>query len=172
LTSELTGLRCADVHWGASPHVRCLGQGRKERATPPLTRHAAQILREWLRESHGAGELPLFPSLRQGPLSRDAVAFLLDKYARITSERCPSLRNKTISPHVLRRTTAMRLLEAGADTATIALWLGYEGAETTLIYLHAHPELNERELARLAPSGTPIGRYRPPDKLLAFPEAL
>ncbi len=169
--SELTGLRCADVHLGTGPHVRCLGKGRKERVTP-LTRQAVQVLREWLREYDGAGGDPLFPTRRNGPLSRDAIEFLLHKYATSAGQHCPSLQTKTISPHVLRHTAAMRLLEAGVDTTTIALWLGHESSETTLIYLHAHLELKERALARTAPSGTKHGRYRPPDKLLAFLEAL
>lgn len=169
--SELTGLRCTDVHLGTGAHVRCMGKGRKERVTP-LTRQAVQVLREWLREYDGAGDAPLFPTRRGGPLSRDAVEFLLHKHATDARQRCPSLRTKSISPHVLRHTAAMRLLEAGVDTTTIALWLGHESAETTLIYLHAHLELKERALARTAPAGTKHGRYRPPDKLLAFLEAL
>lgn len=169
--SELTSLRCADVHLGTGAHVRCMGKGRKERVTP-LTRQAVQVLREWLREYNGGGDEPLFPTRRRGRLSRDAIEFLLHKHATMAGQHCPSLQTKTISPHVLRHTAAMRLLEAGVDTTTIALWLGHESAETTLMYLHAHLELKERALARTAPSGTRPGRYRPPDKLLAFLEAL
>lgn len=100
------------------------------------------------------------------------MEFLIHKYVQVAGELCPSLQRKIVSPHVLRHTAAMRLLEAGVDTATIALWLGHESAETTLIYLHAHLELKERALARTAPPGTTYGRYHPPDKLLAFLEAL
>lgn len=169
--SELIGLRCADINLGTGPHVRCVGKGRKERVTP-LTRQVVQVLREWLREHHGASESPLFPTRRGTQLSRDAVEFLLHKYVASAGLRCASLRTKAISPHVLRHTAAMRLLEANVDTTTIALWLGHESAETTMIYLHAHLELKERALARTAPSGTRPGRYRPSDKLLAFLEAL
>lgn len=169
--SELTGLNCVDVHLGTGAHVRCVGKGRKERVTP-LTRQAVQVLREWLREHGGGGDEPLFPTRRRGRLSRDAVEFLLRKHVTSASQRCPSLLAKAVSPHVLRHTAAMRLLEAGVDTTTIALWLGHESSETTLVYLHAHLELKERALARTAPSGTKHGRYRPPDKLLAFLEAL
>ena len=66
----------------------------------------------------------------------------------------------------------MRLLHAGIDTTVIALWLGHESTQTTQIYLHADLALKERALARTAPPDTPPGRYRPPDKLLAFLEAL
>lgn len=74
--------------------------------------------------------------------------------------------------HVLRHTAAMRLLHAGVDTSVIALWLGHEQVETTQMYLHADLALKERALARTAPTGTVPGRYRPPDSLIAFLEAL
>jgi len=74
--------------------------------------------------------------------------------------------------HVLRHTAAMRLLHAGIDTSVIALWLGHEQIETTQVYLHADLELKERALAKTAPANITPGRYRPPDKLLAFLEAL
>ena len=85
---------------------------------------------------------------------------------------CSSLREKTITLHVLRHTAAMRLLHAGVDTAVIALWLGHEQVETTQIYLHADLSIKERALARTTPHETAPGRYRPPDALLAFLEAL
>ena len=74
--------------------------------------------------------------------------------------------------HVLRHTAAMRLLRAGVDTSVIALWLGHEQIETTQMYLHADLELKERALAKATPANITPGRYRPPDKLLAFLEAL
>jgi integrase len=66
----------------------------------------------------------------------------------------------------------MRLLTAGVDTSVIALWLGHESVETTQIYLHADLTMKERALARTAPPDTRTGRYRAPDPLLAFLEAL
>ena len=74
--------------------------------------------------------------------------------------------------HILRHTAAMRLLQAGTDTSVIALWMGHEQAETTQIYLHADLALKEQALARTTPPDARPGRYRPPDKLLAFLEAL
>jgi integrase/recombinase XerD len=133
--SELTGLLCADVYLGTGAHVRCVGKGRKQRVTP-LTRQAVQVLREWLREHQGAGDGPLFPTRRGGQLSRDAVEFLLHKHATSAAEHCPSLRTKSISPHVLRHTAAMRLLEAGVDTTTIALWLGHYAGDLVKYSIH------------------------------------
>jgi site-specific recombinase XerD len=90
----------------------------------------------------------------------------------LAARTCPSLGQKTVTMHVLRHTAAMRLLRAGVDSSVIALWLGHEQIETTQIYLHADLQLKERALARTTPANIPPGRYRPPDKLLAFLEAL
>ena len=79
---------------------------------------------------------------------------------------------RTITPHVLRHTAAMRLLHAGVDISVIALWLGHETVETTQIYLHADLAIKEQALARTGPAGTTPGRYRPPDTLLAFLDGL
>ena len=94
------------------------------------------------------------------------------KHAAHAAERCPSLAAKTITPHVLRHTAAMRLLHAGVDTTVIALWLGHEQVETTQMYLHADLALKERALARTKPLNSKPGRYRPPDALLRFLDGL
>jgi len=169
--AELTGLRCSDVTLTSGPHVRCHGKGRKDRVTP-LTTHTVAVLRQWLREHHGKADDPLFPSRRHGPLSTDAVAWMLRKYAAEAGARCPSLQTKTITPHVLRHTSAMLLRDAGVDISVIALWLGHESIESTQIYLHADLAIKQRALDRTTPAATATGRYRPPDALLAFLDAL
>jgi integrase/recombinase XerD len=169
--SELTGLRCQDISLGPGAHLRCTGKGRKQRCTP-LTSHTVTILRAWLGERRGQPGDPLFPTSRGRALSRDAVALLVTRHAATASQSCPSLQAKTITPHTLRHTAAMRLLHAGVDTPVIALWLGHEKTDTVQIYLHAGLSLKERALARTTPPGTAPGRYRPPDDLLAFLEAL
>jgi integrase/recombinase XerD len=169
--SDLTRLGCGDVHLGVGAHIRCHGKGRKERITP-LTTQTAAVLRVWLRERRGAAGDPLFPTSRGGALSRDAVEKLVSKHAAVAGRTCPSLEHKSVSPHTLRHTSAMSLLQAGVDTTVIALWLGHEQVNTTAIYLHADLSIKERALARTAqPNSTP-GRYRPPDSLLAFLESL
>ena len=105
-------------------------------------------------------------------LSRDALERRLAKHVATAARGCPSLREKRITLHVLRHTAAMRLLQAGVDTSIIALWLGHEQVETTQVYLHADFALKERALARTTPTNTKPGRYRPPDPILAFLEAL
>lgn len=169
--SELIGLRCSDIQLGHGAHVSCLGKGRKHRITP-LTTTTITVLRAWLRERGGQPADPLFPTRTGTALSRDALEHRLAKHAAAAAHRCPSLHDKQITAHVLRHTAAMRLLQAGVDTSVIALWLGHEHAETTQIYLHADLALKEQALARTKPPDAKPGRYRPPDTLLAFLEAL
>jgi len=165
--SELRGLRCEDVVLSTGAHVRCRGKGRKERCTP-LTRDTVTVLKAWLAERAGLPSDPVFPSRRAAVLSRDAVERLISKYAAIATISCPSLRSKRVSPHVLRHTTAVALLQAGNDRAVIALWLGHESIETTQMYLDADLTMKERALARTAPLRAGPGRFRPDDNLLAF----
>ena len=165
--SEMRDLRCEDVVLTVGAHVRCRGKGRKERCTP-LTRETVLVVKTWLAERAGLPAAPAFPSRRGTMLSRDAVERLVSKYAEIASATCNSLGGKRISPHVLRHTTAVSLLQAGNDRSVIALWLGHESIETTQMYLDADLSMKERALARTAPLRAGPGRYRPDDTLLAF----
>jgi integrase/recombinase XerD len=169
--TELTSLRCQDVHLGTGANVMTSGKGRKQRATP-LTSQTVAVLREWMQERDGQPDQPLFPTSRGRALSRDAIALLVAKHATTASRSCPTLTNKKVSPHTLRHTAAMNLLHAGVDSTVIALWLGHESVEATQIYLHADMAIKERALARTTPPNSTPGRYRPPDTLLAFLEAL
>jgi site-specific recombinase XerD len=99
--AELTALRIRDIHLGPGPHIRCHGKGRKDRATP-LTHPTVTALRTWLRERDGGPDDIVFPTRRGTALSRDAVALLVTKHAATAAERCPSLREKHITPHTLR----------------------------------------------------------------------
>jgi len=169
--SELVALRRQDVALGTGAHVRCLGKGRKLRCTP-LRRDVVSVLDPWMRELPAPGDTPVFPSSRGGRLSPDAVERLVAKHAAVAQQRCPALAKKRVTPHVLRHSAAMALLQRGVDRSVIALWLGHESVETTQIYLHADLRLKERALARTAPSGIAPGRFRPDDALLAFLETL
>jgi site-specific recombinase XerD len=170
--SEITQLECAAVVLGAGAHVRCLGKGRKERCTP-LTRQVRTTLQAWLKESGLRGSSKLFPNIHGGSLSADAVQRLLAGHVATAAQQCPSLRRKRVTPHVLRHTAAMELLQAGVDCSVIALWLGHESIKTTQVYLHAHLALKEAALAKVKPfDGKSSGRYKPADRLLAFLDAL
>jgi integrase/recombinase XerD len=169
--SEMTSLRHEDVWLGAGPHIRCQGKGRKERCTP-LTKSTVSVLRAWIRAQGKNGSSILFPSTRGGPLSADGVQHMLARYVAWAQQHCPTLSKKRVSPHVLRHSAAMELLQAGVDRAVIALWLGHESVETTQIYLDADLALKEQALAKTKPIKGKPGRYRPDDKLLAFLKGL
>jgi site-specific recombinase XerD len=165
--SELTGLQPRDLHLGTGAHVRVIGKGRKERCTP-LSKNTRAVLAAWMKEPHKRPDQPLFPNASGGRLSAHGVQYLLAKHVALATTDCPSLNHKRVSPHVLRHTTAMDLLQQGVEPCVIALWLGHESIETTQIYLDADLELKQRVLDRITPLNGKLGRYRPDDKLLAF----
>lgn len=169
--SELINLRHQDVLINPSAFLRCEGKGRKQRSTP-LRRETAAVLASWLGELNAPPAKPVFPNIRGGPLSRDAVERIVLKYSQSARCQCPSLSRKRVTPHVLRHTTAMELLQHGVDRSVIALWLGHESIETTQMYLHADMRLKEQALARTAPVGIEPGRYQPSDQLLTFLDRL
>ena len=169
--SELIGLRHEDLHIGTGAHVRVIGKGRKERCTP-LSKSTRAVLAAWIREPPRAEDQPLFPNARGGRLSAHGVHYLLHKHAAVAAVQSPSLKNKRVSPHVLRHTTAMDLLQEGVDRSVIALWLGHESVETTQIYLDANLALKQQALDRTTPPEGKPGRYRPDDRLLAFLKGL
>jgi site-specific recombinase XerD len=168
--SELTGLRREDLQLGSGAHLRCVGKGRRERTTP-LTKQAVAALRTWLPQLR-KNTAWLFPNAQGGPLSADAVQRLLAKYQRMAGYSCPSLKKTRVTPHVLRHTLAMTLLQAGIDRSVIALWLGHESVETTQIYLDADLALKEKILAKTTQAGQPLRLFRPGDRLLAFLQSL
>jgi integrase/recombinase XerD len=163
--SELINLNCCGAH------IRCEGKGRKQRSTP-LRRDTVKTIEAWLKERAGSDDDPIFPTIRGVQLSRDAVEHIVRKYTLAASKACASLIGKRVSPHVLRHSTAMDLLQNGVDRTVIALWLGHESVETTQIYMHADMRLKEKALARVASTNARPGRYRPDDTLLSFLESL
>jgi site-specific recombinase XerD len=111
--SELLGLRRADLHLGTGAHVACQGKGRKDRITP-LTADTISVLRAWIAQNDAdTPATPLFTTIRGTTPSRDALERRLSLYVARASSTCPTLREKTVTAHVLRHTTAMRLLHAG-----------------------------------------------------------
>ena len=165
--SELTGLRRGDVQLGAGAHLRCHGKGRKDRPprSPPEPSPCCVP---------GSPSNPTHRTPRCSPPAAGDRSAATPSHCSLpgTPDWPPpparSLATKTVTPHVLRHTAAMRLLHAGVDTATIALWLGHERVDTTMTYVHADLAIKERALARTTPPGVPTRRYRPSDKLLAF----
>lgn len=171
--SELTGLDRSSVVFGVGSHVRCFGKGRKERCIP-LTRYTSATIKNWLAEPSKQRSNALFPTIHGQRLSADTVQYLVAKYLAIARLHCPTLLQKRVTPHVLRHTAAMMLLQAGVDCSVIALWLGHESVQTTQVYLHAHMALKEAALAKLEPMNPAKEpqQYHPDDQLLRFLSSL
>jgi integrase/recombinase XerD len=166
--SEIIALERHHICFGATSFLQLTGKGRKER-TIPLWSKTSKVLKAWFRTLGNNADNVAFPNARGKPLSRDGVDYLLKKAVRKATIDCPSLATKTISPHIVRHATAMHLLQAGVDIATIALWLGHESIETTHVYIEADLALKEAALGKLDPvDNGPMLRFRADDSLLEF----
>lgn len=164
--SELVGLRLDDVvlHPQAAIHVH--GKGRRERLLP-LWRTTTIAVRAWLALRGGAPCPELFLNARGAPLSRDGFEYILAKHVAAAAGKIPSLATKRVSPHVLRHTCAMLMLEATHDIRKVALWLGHASVQTTEIYVRADPAAKLDAIDSMLPPALRPGRFRSPDKLLA-----
>lgn len=169
--SEITGLRIRDVLLDRQAAVHLHGKGRKERAIP-LWRNTATELRGWLSRIDTGPDAPVFPNRSGAPMSRSGVRDRLERAVATAEQQCPSLRGQHISPHTLRHSTAVHLLESGTDLAVIALWLGHSSPAVTHQYLEADLAAKEAVLARLTDPGPTPARFQPGDKLLAFLDSL
>lgn len=169
--SELTGLRVADVVLDGSPCVHLHGKGRKDRSVPLWPTTTTQV-RRWLPWIDSRPDRPLFPSTRGGRLARPAVTARLRLAVQRAVGQCPSLANRHISPHCVRHSTAMHMLQAGVDITVIALWLGHENPATTHMYVEADLAMKERALQAVQPPHMKQTRYRPTDRLLGFLQGL
>jgi site-specific recombinase XerD len=165
--SEVTTLQRAQVCFGPSTFVQLTGKGRKER-TVPLWPDTARVVKAWFAELEETVGPLAFPNARGKALSREGVDYRLQHAIQRATPACPSLATKHITPHVIRHTTAMHLLQAGVDIATIALWLGHESIETTHMYLQADLAMKEKALAKLDPLEGEWKRFQADDPLLTF----
>lgn len=170
--SEAINLRAGDVVLDVSPVAHLHGKGRKRRSVP-LWKATAATLRQWRRHLPDAGPQGyLFPSSAGGRLSRSSAAQRLALAVAQAARKIPALTGRVISPHTIRHTTAMHLLQSGVDITVIALWLGHEDPSTTHLYLEADLAMKESALSRLQPIATAPVRYHPPDQLMAFLQSL
>jgi len=165
--SEVTTLQRAQICFGPPTFLHLKGKGRKER-TVPLWPQTSRIVQAWFDELGTFGAPTAFPNARGGSLSREGVDYLLQRAVDKAATSCPSLRTKRITPHVLRHTTALHLLQSGVDIAVIALWLGHESLETTHVYIEVDLAHKEQALQKLAPVEGPLSRFTAEDPLLAF----
>jgi integrase/recombinase XerD len=169
--SEVLNLRVRDVLAADCRHLALQGKGRKER-TVPLWRNTQTRLRQWIKENHLVPEAPLLPNRFGQPLTRSGAAWQLRQLVGRAAERVPSLRQRRISPHTFRHTTAMHLLQGGVSPEVIALWLGHESPNTTHLYIEADLTMKRQALDVLAP---PKGKRSPSvgkDPLVRFLEDL
>lgn len=169
--SEIVGLKVKDVRLESQSSLHILGKGRKHRAVP-LWRKTTRLLRSWLRRSCMAPDSPLLPNSRGEPMSRSGVAQRLKIAVTRAAAKCPALRSARVSPHTIRHTTAMHLLQSGVDLSTIAMWLGHESIETTHQYLAADLESKRQALSFLEPPRIRKQKGIPAKSSMAFLEQL
>lgn len=170
--SEIVGVRVADVVLGPSNSIRLHGKGRKQRSLP-LWKSAARAVRDWLHlNPQLRQESPLLPTRDGRAMTRANVAQRLKLAAEVASVKHVQLKTMSVSPHIVRHSTAMSLLQSGVDPCEIALWLGHESPSTTHMYVEADLAMKERALARLKKPEIKQARYRAPKALLAFLQAL
>lgn len=169
--SEIVGLTVSDVKLNPGGTVRIMGKGRKERVLP-LWKSTARVLSKWIAANHLNGSDALFANARGTHMTRSGVEKRLRDLVCKASDVCPSLKTKRVSPHTLRHTTAMHLLQSGVDITLIAMWLGHESIETTHIYITTDMEMKEKALKTLQEPSRGDFRFRPNDKLMAFLESL
>ena len=167
--SELTGLHTGDVVW-SSMSVRVHGKGRRERLLP-LWKTTASALRAWWAVRGAVAAPELFLNARGERLSRWGIAHILQRHVESASQKCPSLANKQISPHVLRHTCAMVVLQSTHDIRKVSLWLGHSSLATTEIYVRADPTEKLAAIDAVVPPHLRRGSFRPPDKLIAMLKA-
>lgn len=165
--SELVGLPLTGVYLQPTPTIRVLGKGRKERALP-LWKQTAADLRAWLAVRGEARAPELFLNARGEPMTRSGFEYVLRKHVTSAVESCPSLRDKRVSPHVLRHSCALMLLQATGDLRKVSLWLGHANVQTTEIYLRADPTETLEAIEAVIPPSLKRGRFRAPDKLIAL----
>jgi site-specific recombinase XerD len=166
--SEIIEVRVADVVLGGVPCVHLHGKGRKQRSLP-LWKNTAREIRRWLRANGSPrGEVPLLPNRHGEPMTRSNVEQRLDLAVARAAVNHRSLVNRRISPHIIRHTLAMGMLQSGTRFEEVALWLGHESANTTHRYVEANMAMKEKALARLNEPKTKMRRYRPTNELLKF----
>ena len=170
--SEIIGVRVADVVLGPSNSIRLHGNGRKQRSLP-LWKSSARAVRDWLHlNPQLRQESPLLPTRDGRAMTRANVAQRLKLAVEVASVKHAQLKTMSVSPHIVRHSTAMSLLQSGVDPCEIALWLGHENPSTTHMYVEADLAMKERALARLKQPEVKQARYRAPKALLAFLQAL
>jgi site-specific recombinase XerD len=170
--SEIIGVRVVDLVLDGAACVHLHGKGSKQR-TVPLWQSTAKAMRAWLRLNPELGSTSaLLPNRDGKSMSRGNVTQRLDLAAKAASNAHPHLAKRHVSPHTIRHTTAMHLLQSGIDVSIIALLLGHESPTTTHQYVEADLAMKQRALAKLKEPDAAIPRYRAADSLMEFLKTL
>jgi site-specific recombinase XerD len=164
--SELVHLRLDELSFQPTAHVLVRGKGRRERQMP-LCKETAVALRAWLSIRGKAPAPELFLNASGLSLTRSGFEYILAKHVAKAAERCPSLTKKRVSPHVLRHSCAMMVLQATKDLRKVSLWLGHAQMQTTEIYLKADPTEKLETIESITHPHLRRWNFRPVDKLLA-----
>jgi site-specific recombinase XerD len=169
--SEAINARVKDVQSREFHAVELLGKGRKQRIVP-LWKETSRALRDWVRFAGLAQSDILFPNRFGTAMTRNAIQQRLQLSVQSATEACPSLRCRHVSPHTLRHTTAMHLLQSGVSSPVIALWLGHENPATTHQYIEADLQMKEQALSRMQPPNQKHLRFKPAGSLMRFLDSL
>jgi integrase/recombinase XerD len=164
--SELVGLPLAQVSLHRTPSIRVFGKGRKER-TLPLWKETATDLRAWLAVRGPARAPELFVNAEGAAMTRAGFEYILDKHTRAAATGYPGLVGRSVSPHQLRHSCAVMMLEATHDIRKVALWLGHADMRTTEIYLRLDPSEKLEAIEAVLPLALCRGRFKAPDALIA-----
>jgi integrase/recombinase XerD len=167
--SELTSMRFDDVGAQAAS-IRVRGKGRRERALP-LWKTTASAVRAWLAIRGAVAAPELFVNARGQALSRWGVAYVLRRHVNAAAQSCASLNTKRVSPHVLRHTCAMVVLQATQDIRKVSLWLGHSSLSTTEVYVRADPTEKLEAIEAILPPRLRKGKFQPADKLISMLKA-
>ena len=165
--SELIALKPSDIDVNRSMSIKITGKGRKQRVLP-IWKNTAKQLKSWVKYLKTESDSPLFPNARGNFMTRSGVEKRIKKAVKIAAENNPELKGKSITPHIIRHTTAMHPLQSGVGITEIALWLGHEGLATIHIYVEADLAMKENALKKMQEPTQKAIRYKAGDKLLQF----
>jgi integrase/recombinase XerD len=165
--SELLTLPLTAFAFHPTPTVHIKGKGRRERALP-LWKQTADDLRAWLAVRGNLTVPEVFLSAHGRAMTRMGFTHMLHKYKGLAATSCPSLKEKHGTPHVLRHTCAMVILQATGDLRKVSLWLGHADMQTTEVYLRADPTEKLEALESIMPPALRRGQFTVPDKLIAL----
>lgn len=169
--SEIVRINRIDIGDNQCRELTLHGKGRKQR-TVPLWKRTSRIIREWLPQIEMHPQSPLFPNRFGKRMTRSGVEKQLYMAVAKARSKCPSLLNKRVSPHIIRHTTAMHLLQSGVDLSVIAMWLGHEDIATTHHYMQADIEIKRKALGKMVEPKGRATRYKPSRDVLSFLDSL